>query len=140
MIEGPALLAVCEGTSVEDQVFGVIIALALAVFWLWMTWLAVGSGTESAQRRLLGALWIACAAVGSIVIASLHGDAGENLLIAFLLTLAIGVGGVLYSKRASVLRGVGVAITGGMVLPVFIAVVLIIHVSVGGGCLGDELG
>ena len=48
--------------------------------------------------------------------------------------------GVLVSKRAGVLRGIGVAVTGGMVLPVFVIVVLIVHVSVGSGCLADELG
>ena len=134
------LLAVCEGTSVGDQIFGVLIALGIAVFWVWATWMAVGFEMEPAQRRLLGALWVACAAVGSLVILSLHRGLAEILLIAVIPVLAIGVGGVLVSKRAGVLRGIGVAITGGMVVPVFVIVVLIVHVSVGSGCLADELG
>lgn len=134
------LLAVCEGTSVGDQVFGVLIALCIAVFWLWATWMAVGFEMDSARRRFLGALWVACAAVGSLAILSLHRGIVEILLIAILPVLAIGVGGVLVSKRAGVLRGIGVAVTGGMVLPVFVVVVLIVHLSVGSGCLADELG
>lgn len=134
------LFAVCEGTSAGEQVIGVAIALAIAVFWLGMTWLSVGFEMEPAERRLLAGLWVACAAVGSILIATLHGDIVGMLLGALLLGLAIGVGGVLYTKRASLMHGVGVAVTGSMIVPVAIVVVMILHVSVGGGCLGDELG
>ena len=134
------LFAVCEGTSIGDQVFGVVIALAIAIFWLWVSWRAVGFEMEPAQRRLLGALWVACAAVGTIVVVSLHRGLAEILIIALLFVLAVGVGGVLISQRASLLRGIGVAVTGGLFVPAAILVLLILHVSVGSGCLGDELG
>lgn len=134
------LFAVCEGTSVGDQVFGVLIGIAIAVFWIWLTWMAVWRKMEPAQRRFLAALGVACAAVGSVAILSLHDGLLDGLLVALVLALAIGVGGTLLTNRASVLHGIGVSVTGGIIVPVFVIVVLIIHFSVGSGCLGEELG
>ena len=60
--------------------------------------------------------------------------------MALFLSLAIGVGGALVSNRVGVMHGIGVAITGGMIIPVLVVLVLLLTISFNGGCLGADLG
>jgi len=145
MIEGPvggapALLAVCEGTSVGDQIFGVIAALLIAVVWLWITWLIVGRDREPGEWKALGAIYVISAIVAAVVLPSVHVGLAGVIAVSVGLTAAIGAGGALLSSQIGVGRGIAAAVAGDLLIPVAIVVLLIVEGAVGSGCLGEELG
>lgn len=79
--------------------------------------MAVWREMEPAQRWVLAALWVACAVIGSIAITSMHRGLLDGLLGALAFTLAIAWAAPSSLRGASLLRGLGVAVTGGMILP-----------------------
>lgn len=134
------LVAVCEGTDAGEQIFGVVLAALIMVAWFGLTWLSVWSGREPDQRAGLCILLVVSAAIGAIILTGLHADAEDLLTWSLLAVVSIGTGAALLSGRFSVRAGIAAAIAGGAILPLGIIVVLILHVSLGSGCLGEELG
>jgi hypothetical protein len=145
MIEGPAaglpaLLAACEGTSVGDQIFGVVGALLIAIFWLGITWLIVGLEREPDEWKALSAIYIISAVAGVIVLQSMHGDLGSTIIISVSFAAVIGAVGALFLRRIGFFRAIAAAVVGDLLPPVAVVVVLLVASALGGGCLGEELG
>jgi hypothetical protein len=125
------LVAVCEGTSVGDQIFGVLLALIAMVAWLGIAWRVVWYERKPDQRGWLCAVLVVAAAVGAIILTSLHMDAEDMVIWSLLAVVPIGAGAALLSRRFSVFAGVAAAIAGDAVLPLGIIVVLLLYVSLG---------
>jgi|SRR5690349_6670580 len=136
----PTLLAVCKGTSVGEQIFGVAIALIGLAIWVGAIWLTVGLERDTDERKALGAVLVASALVGATVMGTAHLPLGQLIFLSLGTATAVAVGGVLFSRRIGVLPAIFAAVVGDLTLPIGVVLLLILHVSVGGGCLGDELG
>jgi hypothetical protein len=134
------LLAVCEGTGVGDQIAGIAIALVVLGAWVGAIWQLVGRERDSDERKALLALVVASALVGGMVISTVHLALEQLILLSLVGAIAIGVVAVLLSRRIGIVRGILTAAMGSLSLPVGAVFLLILHVSLGSGCLGDELG
>jgi hypothetical protein len=134
------IVAVCEGTSAGEQIFGVLLAGVIAAVSLGIAWRVVWFGREPDQRGWLCGTLVASAAVGAIVLTGLHMDAEKLIFWSILAVVPIGIGAALASRRISVFAGVAAAIIGDALLPLGIIVVMVLYVSLGDGCLGEELG
>lgn len=145
MIDGPAsgipaLLAVCEGTSVGDQIFGAVVALLIAGFWIGLTWLIVAFEREPDEWKALGAIYVTSAIAGVVLLSSMHGDIETSIVISVVLAALIGAVGALLSRQIGILRAIAAGIAGDLLLPVAVVVLLFLASALGSGCLGEELG
>jgi hypothetical protein len=136
----PVLLSVCQGTDLGDQIAGVAIALVGLVVWIGIIWLIVGLERDAEERKTLGAILVASALIGATVMVTAHLGLGRLILLALAAALAIGIGGVVMSRQIGILRGIFAAVVGSLSLPIGAVLLLILHLSVGSGCLGEELG
>jgi hypothetical protein len=134
------VLAVCQGTSLGEQIFGVAIALIGLGIWVGAIWLTVGLERDTDERKALGAVFVASALVGAAVMGTAHLPLEQLIFLSLGTVVPVAVGGTLFSKRIGILPAISAAVVGDLTLPVGVVLLLILHVSVGGGCLGDELG
>ncbi|HEX5592179.1 MAG TPA: hypothetical protein VFX35_02390 [Solirubrobacterales bacterium] len=135
-----SLLAVCEGTSASEQALGVLFALVVLAVWAGFAWLCIWMERTPAERLGLGLVAVGSAIAGSLVLLCFHDDLAVLLIASAAIAAAIGLAAALYTRRFAVLPAVGAALLGDLLLPVVVLTALILHVSLGSGCLGDELG
>jgi hypothetical protein len=134
------LLAVCEGTTGTEQVLGVLFAIVIVAAWGGLAWLCIWMDRTPAERIGLTLVAVASAIAGSLVLLCFHEDLEVLLLTSAAVVATIGIAAAHFSQRFSVLPAVGAALLGGAVLPVVVLAMFVLTVSVGSGCLGDELG
>jgi hypothetical protein len=141
MTDGPlSLLAVCEGTSAAEQVLGVLFALAVVAIWAGLAWRVVWKERTPTERTGLGLVLVASAIAGSLVVLCFHTDLEDLLLASVCVVVPIGIAAAALSQRFEAVPAVGAALLGDALMPVVVLAVLVLHVSLGSGCLGDELG
>lgn len=135
------LVAVCEGTTVGDQIFGVVAVVFGLGVWGGIAWMIVGLERDTEERKALIAIFSASALAGATFMLSMqHLDLESLVLLSLGLAATIGVAGALLSRRVRLLPCIAAAIVGELALPVGVVAVLILHVLLGSGCLGEELG
>jgi hypothetical protein len=134
------LLAVCEGTSGTEQVLGVLFAIGIVAAWGGLAWLCIWMDRTSVERIGLALVAVTSAIAGSLVLLCFHDDLEVLLLASAAVVVAIGVAAAYCLRRFSVLPAVGAALIGGALLPAVVLTMFVLTVSIGSGCLGDELG
>jgi hypothetical protein len=135
------LVAVCEGTTVGDQIFGVVAVVFGLGVWSGIAWMVVGLERDTEERKALIATFGASALAGAAFMLSMqHLDLEDLILLSLGLAATIGVAGALLSRRVGLLPCIAAAIVGELALPVGVAAVLILYGFLGSGCLGDQLG
>jgi hypothetical protein len=135
-----SLLAVCEGTSASDQALGALFAIVLVAVWAGFAWLCIWMERTPAERLGLGLVAVGSAIAGSLVLLCFHDDLEVLLIVSVAIAAAIGLAAALCTRRFTVLPAVGAALLGDALLPVVVLTALILDVSFGSGCLGEELG
>jgi hypothetical protein len=135
-----SLLAVCEGTSGAEQALGVLFAIVVVGVWAGLAWLCVWMERTPAERMGLSLTLVAAAIAGSLVILCFHVSLEALLLGSAAIAAAIGVAAAAFSRRFGMVPAIVAALLGDALMPLVVLAVLAVHVSLGPGCLGDELG
>jgi hypothetical protein len=134
------LLAACEGTTLGDRVFGVVIALALIAFWVAVAWALVWLDREPRERSVLLVILVVAGIAVPAILGALSGVGLETLLLPAVIATLAGGAAAAHLLRVGVFRGAGAALAGGALAPLAVVVILLVVTYLGGACIGEELG